>query len=127
MDPTLGWVQLVVAVFASMFASTGLWAFITRKSERKSATTQLLLGMAHDRLVYLGMSYITRGSITHDEYEDYVKYLYEPYSAFGGNGLAERVMKEVTQLPLTNKSPMNEIKRDLARESKRSPDKPYGD
>lgn len=127
MDPTLGWVQLVVAIFASMFASTGLWAFITRKSERKSATTQLLLGMAHDRLVYLGMSYITRGSITHDEYEDYVKYLYEPYSAFGGNGLAERVMKEVTQLPLTNKSPMNEIKRDLARESKRSPDKPYGD
>lgn len=127
MDPTLGWVQLVVAVFASMFASTGLWAFITRKSERKSATTQLLLGMAHDRLVYLGMSYITRGSITHDEYEDYVKYLYEPYTAFGGNGLAERVMKEVTQLPLTNKSPMNEIKRDLARESKRSPDKPYGD
>lgn len=127
MDPTLGWAQLVVAIFASMFASTGLWAFITRKSERKSATTQLLLGMAHDRLVYLGMSYITRGSITHDEYEDYVKYLYEPYSAFGGNGLAERVMKEVTQLPLTNKSPMNEIKRDLARESKRSPDKPYGD
>lgn len=127
MDPTLGWVQLVVAIFASMFASTGLWAFITRKSERKSATTQLLLGMAHDRLVYLGMSYITRGSITHDEYEDYVKYLYEPYSAFGGNGLAERVMKEVTQLPLTNQSPMNEIKRDLARESKRSPDKPYGD
>ena len=127
MDPTLGWVQLVVAIFASMFASTGLWAFITRKSERKSATTQLLLGMAHDRLVYLGMSYITRGSITHDEYEDYVKYLYEPYTAFGGNGLAERVMKEVTQLPLTNKSPMNEIKRDLARESKRSPDKPYGD
>lgn len=127
MDPTLGWVQLVVAIFASMFASTGLWAFITRKSERKSATTQLLLGMAHDRLVYLGMSYITRGSITHDEYEDYVKYLYEPYSAFGGNGLAERVMKEVTQLPLTNKSPMNEIKRDLARESERSPDKPYGD
>lgn len=29
----------------------------------------MLIGLAHDRIVYLGMSYIDRGWITQDEYE----------------------------------------------------------
>lgn len=51
------------------------------------------------------MSYVDRGWITKDEYEDFFKYLYEPYAKFGGNGLAERVMLEVAKLPIVGKTP----------------------
>ena len=48
----------------------------------------------------LGTAYLSRGYITIDEYEDLQKYLYSPYSSFGGNGMAEKVMKEVQELPI---------------------------
>lgn len=60
----------------------------------------MLLGLAHDRIMSLGMEYINRGYITHDEYENLRKYLFEPYEALGGNGSASRVMKEVDKLPI---------------------------
>lgn len=50
---------------------------------------QLLVGLAHDRIVYLGMKYIERGYITRDEYENLNDYLYVPYAAAGGNGSAD--------------------------------------
>ena len=71
-----------------------------KRSERKSASTQLLLGMAHDRIVFVGKTYLHRGFLTLDEYEDFMKYLVEPYSEFGGNGLAEKIVNEVKKLPV---------------------------
>lgn len=97
--------QMLVTVLASVIASSGFWAWFTKKSDKKSATTQLLLGLAHDRIVFLGMQYIKRGWITKDEYDDFIKYLYTPYSNFGGNGLAEKVMEEVAKLPFHNSDP----------------------
>jgi hypothetical protein len=58
------------------------------------------MGLASDKISYLGMTYILNGSITRDEFEDLRKYLYEPYVELGGNGTAERVMIEVSKLPL---------------------------
>lgn len=60
----------------------------------------MLLGLAHDRIMSLGMEYINRGYITHDEYENLRRYLFEPYEALGGNGSAGRVMQEVDKLPI---------------------------
>lgn len=94
------WTVAFLTVVASVGASSGFWGYWQRKDTQKSATLQLLLGLAHDRIVFLGMSYVDRGWITNDEYEDYIKYLYKPYSEFGGNGLAERVMTEVKKLPM---------------------------
>ena len=48
----------------------------------------------------LGSVYITKGSITQDEYENLYKYLYSPYKANGGNGSAERLMREIDKLPI---------------------------
>ena len=56
------------------------------------------------------MSYIKKKWITKDEYEDFVKYLYNPYSKFGGNGLAEKIMQEVSQLPFNDPKKKTEIK-----------------
>lgn len=93
-------VDMLIAIVASVFASGGFWAYLQKKGDRKSATSRLLLGMAHDRIVYVGKTYIHRGYLTLDEYEDFMKYLYEPYSEFGGNGLAERIVEEVKRLPV---------------------------
>lgn len=94
------WFQIIITVFSSVLASSGLWAYIAKRSEKKDVKTQMLIGLAHDRILYLGMEYIERGWITQDEYENLYEYLYKPYEKMGGNGSAKRVMKEVDNLPI---------------------------
>ena len=95
-------IQMVLAVVCSVLASSGLWAFIQKKTEKKDAKNKLLLGLAHDRIMYLGTSYIERGYITKDEYENLHDYLYLPYIEMGGNGTAKRVMQAVDRLEFKN-------------------------
>lgn len=95
-------VQMVLSILLAMIGSTGLWNYISTRREKHDAKTELLVGLAHDRIVYLGMKYIERGYITRDEYENLNDYLYVPYAAAGGNGSAKRVMEEVKRLPLHN-------------------------
>lgn len=94
------WIQMIITVVCSVLASSGFWAFIQRKSEKTNVETQLLIGLGHDRIIYLGMSYITRGWITEDEFENLNDYLYKPYKRAGGNGSAEKVMNDVKKLPM---------------------------
>ena len=60
----------------------------------------MLLGLGHDKIMYLGMKYVERGYITRIEYENLVVYLYMPYKKMGGNGVAERLMREVDKLEI---------------------------
>lgn len=94
------WFQIVLTVVSSVLASSGLWAYITKRLEKKDVKTEMLVGLGHDRIMYLGMSYIERGYITSDEYENLYEYLYKPYEKMGGNGSAKRVMNEVNKLPI---------------------------
>lgn len=97
------WVQMFVTIVCSVLASSGLWAIVLKRMDRKDAKTELLTGIAHDRIVFLGMSYVNRGFITQDEYENLHVYLYEPYKKVTGGedtGSADRVMKEVDRLPI---------------------------
>lgn len=96
------WLQVVLASAGSVVASSGFWAYVMRKGETRSATTQLMMGLAYIELMTLGANYIQRGSITRDEYEDYRKYFYDPYKELGGNGVAERIMSAVESLPITS-------------------------
>ncbi len=90
------WLQILIAVLAS----SGFWTLITKLTDRKDVKNQMLVGLAHDRILYLGMSYVERGYITQDEYENLHDYLYVPYEKMGGNGSAKRVMNEVEKLPI---------------------------
>lgn len=94
------WTQILVSVIAAVFASSGFWSFLQSRANKNDIHTQVLIGLAHDRIVYLGLQYIKRGWITHDEYENLYTYLYVPYKDMGGNGSAERVMSEVKKLPI---------------------------
>lgn len=92
--------QIIVTILCSIFASTGFWSFLQTRDNKQSNQTKLVLGLAHDRIMYLGNKYIAQGHVTVDEYENLNKYLYEPYKLNGGNGSAERIMKEVDKLPI---------------------------
>lgn len=98
----MDWKQTILTVVLTLLGSAGFWGYLEARRAKKDASTRLLVGIAHDRITYLGMKYVERGSITRDEYENLNDYLYEPYAAAGGNGSAKRVMEEVKKLPLHN-------------------------
>lgn len=93
------WLELSLTIFGSVMASSGLWAFLSALNTKKDVRTRMLLGLGHDKIIYLCKHYLERGYITVDEYENLHDYLYLPYKAMGGNGTAEKLMKEVDQLP----------------------------
>lgn len=94
------WVQIAVPLVAAVLTSSGLWAVVARHADKGDAQRKMLVGLAHDRIVHLGMAYVDRGYITQDEYENLNDYLYAPYENMGGNGSAKRVMEEVRRLPM---------------------------
>lgn len=91
---------MIVTIVCSVLASSGFWAYIQKRGDKNDLRTQMLIGLGHDRIIYLGMSYIERGWITQDEYENLYDYLYKPYEQMGGNGSAKKVMDEVDKLPV---------------------------
>lgn len=94
--------EIVIAIIGSMLASSGLWSYLMYRSEKKDVRTQLLIGLAHDRIMERGMFYIERGYITFAEYENLCDYLYKPYKKMGGNGSADKIMEDVQKLPMRN-------------------------
>lgn len=96
-------VQSLLTVICAVLASSGLWAFLQKRiesREKKNPERQMLIGLAHDRIISLGMEYINKGFVTKDEYENLERYLYRPYKSCGGNGSASRIMDEVNKLPI---------------------------
>ena len=95
------WVQqIAVPLAVAVLTSSGLWALVSKRADKNNAERKMLVGLAHDRIIHLGMVYIERGYVTQDEYENLQVYLYEPYEEMGGNGSARRVMEEVRKLPI---------------------------
>lgn len=106
------WLQMVITIVCSVLASSGFWAYLMNKRDKKDAKTRMLLGLGHDRIISLAMEYIGRGWITQDEYEDLNKYLYIPYQEMGGNGTAERIMTEIRKLPIRHISYAQQAKQE---------------
>lgn len=101
------WIKIGLTIITSVIASSGFWAYITRYIDRNDVKNDLLIGLAHDRILYLGIVYIEKGYVTQDEYENLYEYLYKPYKKMGGNGSAERVMNEVNKLPIRKSKYVN--------------------
>jgi hypothetical protein len=94
------WFQVAITVISSVLASSGLWAYLTKRAEQRDVKTAMLVGLGHDRIIYLGLKYIERGWISQDEYENLNDYLFKPYEQLGGNGSAKKIMQEVNKLPI---------------------------
>ena len=96
--------ELILTIVLSVVASSGFWTYMMKKMDKKDVTREMLLGLGHDRIIYLGMQYIAREWISQDEYENLYDYLCKPYLKMGGNGSVCKVMKEVDKLPIRHVS-----------------------
>lgn len=94
------WWTVLVTVFGSILATSGFWTYVQRRLDKKDLIREMLIGLGHDRIIYLGMCYIERGWVTQAEYENLRDYLYRPYSKMGGNGTAIKILAEVEALPI---------------------------
>ncbi len=92
--------QVVVTAVTAIAASSGFWAFINRKRNTGTLTRQLLIGLAHDRIVNLSLEYIHRGWITQEEHENLCVFLCNPYLLMGGNGSVLRLLDIINTLPI---------------------------
>lgn len=97
-----------LSIFGGFLAgSGGFWVYLTRRQKKRGAIDSLIMGLAHDKIVYLGMKYIEKGFVTKDEYDDLFKYFWAPYHALGGDGSAERIIRIVDMLPLKPERRLN--------------------
>ena len=46
------WLQMVVTIVCAVIASSGFWAFIQKKNDNKDVKSQMLIGLAHDRIIF---------------------------------------------------------------------------
>lgn len=97
----------LITLICAVLASSGLWAFLQNRADKKDASddkqdaaNELLTGLAHDRIIELGTSYLERGFITQDEYENLYEYLYKPYHKMGANGSGDHMLERVNRLPI---------------------------
>ena len=95
--------QQLITIIIAVVASGGFWSFLNSALEsrrkKKSAETELLIGLAHDRIYDLSEKYIARGYVTTSEYDN-LMYLYRPYHKCGGNGTADKLIESVDKLPM---------------------------
>ncbi len=100
-------IQTIVTIVGIFVGSQGLWTMLqtiwmTRNKE-KSAEERLLLGMAYNIIIDTCHRYIEQGYVEADEYKELNHYLFEPYKEAGGDGTAQRLMREVENLPIKRK------------------------
>lgn len=92
----------VLTLIGSVFASQGFWTWMSNRNSNKTAQARLLLGLAYPEIERRAKLYIARGSISTDEYHDFIEYLYTPYKDMGGDGIAEKLVKDVEKLPFSD-------------------------
>lgn len=94
---------MLATILITIFASSGFWTLIlaiyTSRHEKHDAKTEMLLGLAHDRVFELCEDILKKGEITQAEYDNLL-HLYKPYKKLGGNGTAEKLMKEVENMDI---------------------------
>lgn len=90
--------EWIITLLVAIFASNGLWSYITHRMDKKDAKTKAILALLHDKLYYLCEKHIQAGVISVEELEN-LTYIYEPYDELGGNGTCEHLYNECKKLP----------------------------
>lgn len=107
-------ITLISTTIASVFASSGFWMWFTTRSKQESNEDKVLKGLAHYRIIEEGERFLDRGWITREEYDDFKKYLVDPYQDMGANGIASIVVDKVKNLSFKSVSDLTEKERNTA-------------
>ena len=105
---------VVSALTSSGFVSLVLY-FIQRRDKKKekeesmeSATSKMLLGLGHDRILSITDRLVKRGSITLKEKRN-LEYLWKPYNDLGGNGDCKIGYDACQKLPVVSEEAAEEL------------------
>lgn len=90
---------MLVTIVCAVMASSGFWAYIQHRRDKKDLKIKLLIGLAHDEIIRRATKYMKRGWITWEEYRN-LQGVFKPYAANGGNGSAAHIMEKVEKLPI---------------------------
>ena len=105
---------VVSALTSSGFVSLILY-FLQRRDKKKekeesmeSATSKMLLGLGHDRILSITDRLVKRGSITLKEKRN-LEYLWKPYNDLGGNGDCKIGYDACQKLPVVSEEAAEEL------------------
>ena len=105
---------VVSALTSSGFVSLVLY-FLQRRDKKKekeesmeSATSKMLLGLGHDRILSITDRLVKRGSITLKEKRN-LEYLWKPYNDLGGNGDCKIGYDACQKLPVVSEESAEEL------------------
>ena len=105
---------VVSALTSSGFVSLVLY-FLQRRDKKKekeesmeSATSKMLLGLGHDRILSITDRLVKRGSITLKEKRN-LEYLWKPYNDLGGNGDCKIGYDACQKLPVASEEAAEEL------------------
>lgn len=94
-------------ILIAVLGSSGVWELIKFEAEKHrkklSDEQKLILGIAHDRIWYLGGQYIRRKGITKSELDNLERFAV-PYLSMGGNGTGKKIWNDVKALDLISES-----------------------
>ena len=109
----------VVTLLVGICGSTGFWTWKTSSNEKNSEVYKkideiekhvncyidnmknMVMGQTYVNIVRTCEFWLERGWAEQDDIRDLEHYLYDPYREWGGNGTAERLFKQVCELPNT--------------------------
>ena len=99
-------IELLLATIGSSGLTSFIMFMINRHDRRKeneeadnSIRAKMLVGLGHDRILYITDRIVKRGGITLKEKRN-LRYLYEPYKDLGGNGDCEIGYEACQKLPV---------------------------
>lgn len=118
---TMSTTQILVAIIGSNALFTFVQFLITRHDNAKNALSQheksqndMLIGLGHDKLLYLTDKFVQRGGITLRERRN-LDYLYKPYHAAGGNGDCQIGYEACEKLPTLSDEEAATLERKMKR------------
>ena len=100
--------EIIIAVIGSNALFSFLQYLINRhdiryrtQSDAEKAQSNMILGLGHDKILYLTDKFMQRGCITTKEKRNLAA-LYEPYKALGGNGDCKLGYDDCMKLPVVD-------------------------
>lgn len=96
----MAWYEVLVAVVSVIFGSSGAWTYFQARRSKDDTRDKLLKGIAYNVIISQAKHHLAHGEITASEFTDIYNAVYIHYKQMGGNGTAERLMKELEKLPL---------------------------
>ena len=99
-------IELIIGIVGAFLASSGIWGFILYKQQRKDAKQDdfgtikdALKGILYSDILDTGEKYLAQEYITVKQMNNFKKYLYDPYKALGGDGMADEIWDQLSDLP----------------------------